>query len=113
MTLVEQGNEELANEIACVGAGLGSAGRSNEDELGCVRARLGGSFDHTSELHVMKFKKAMRSADKEHWVMAVDEEHYWMWKHKVWEPVKHKDILADAKVLTSSWAMKKKSNGKF
>ena len=36
-----------------------------------------------------------------------------MKKHKVLEAVKQEDVPADAKVLTSTWAMKKKSNGKF
>ena len=36
-----------------------------------------------------------------------------MKKHKVWEVEKREDVPADAKVLTLTWAMKKKSNGKF
>ena len=36
-----------------------------------------------------------------------------MKKHKVWEAVKQEDVPADAKVLTSTWAMKKKGNSKF
>ena len=33
-------------------------------------------------------------------------------KYKVFQPVKIKDVPRQAKVLTSTWAMKKKSNGK-
>ena len=111
--LAEQGEEGLDNEIACVSAGLGSAALSDSDELGCVGAGIGGGFDHTSELHVMKFKQAMKSVDKENWEKAVDEEHERMVKHKVWQAVKRDNVPPNAKVLTSTWAMKKKSNGKF
>ena len=73
--MADQGEECLDNEIVCVSAGLGSAGMSSKDELGCVGAGLGGGFDHMSELHVMKFKQAMKLADKENWEKAVNEEH--------------------------------------
>ena len=36
-----------------------------------------------------------------------------MQQHKVWMPVSIDDIEDDAKVLTSTWAMKKKSNGTY
>jgi len=111
--MAEQGKEGLNNEIACVSSGLGSAEMSDKDELGCVGAGLGGGFDHRAELHVMKFKQAMKTVDKEHWQRAVGEEHARMQKHKVWEAVKREEVPADVKVLTSTWAMKKKSNGKF
>ena len=111
--MADQEEEGLDNEIACVSAGLGSAGMSNKDELGCVGAGLGSGFDHTSELHDMKFKQAMKLVDKKNWEKAVNEEHKLMKKHKVWEEVKREDVPADAKVLTLTWAMKKKSKGKF
>ena len=63
--LAAQGDLELESKIACVAMGLRSTGISNVDELGCVGAGLGGGFNHTSELHVMKFKQAMRSTNKE------------------------------------------------
>ena len=87
--------------------GLGSTGVSDVDELGCVRAGLGGRFDLMLELHVMKFKQAMQSADKDYWIRAINKELEQMHKHKVWH------VPKDAKVLTSTWAMKKTSNGKF
>ena len=82
-----QGDSELESEIACVAMGLGSTGISDGDELGCVGAGLGRGFDHTSELHVMKFKQGMRLSDKEHWMKAINEKHEQMHKHKVWKPV--------------------------
>ena len=34
-------------------------GETNNINIAAVRARLGGEFDHTSELKLMKFKEAM------------------------------------------------------
>lgn len=34
-------------------------------------------------------------------------------KHKAFEPVKLEDVPKGEKILTTTWAMKKKSNGKF
>ena len=105
--LAENGATDLESEVACVTMGLGSAGVSDVDELGCVGAGLGGRFDHMLELHVMKFKQAMQLAAKDHWIKAINKELERMYKHKVWH------IPKDAKVLTSTWAMKKTNNGKF
>jgi hypothetical protein len=43
--------------------------------LGLVGAGLGGGFQDTHELHVMKYDQAMNSKDKKLWVKAVDKEH--------------------------------------
>ena len=85
--LAAQGASDLKSEIARVATGLGSTGISNMDKLGFVGAGLGGGFNHTSELHAMKFKQAMRSTDKEQWMKAVDKEHERIRKHKVWKLV--------------------------
>ena len=61
----------------------------------------------------MKFKEAMKTPDKEHWLEAVEEEHNKMVKLKVWKAILRKDIPAAAKILSSTWAMKKKANGQF
>ena len=36
-----------------------------------------------------------------------------MMKHKVWEPVPIESVPKDLKILTSTWAMKKKVNGMY
>lgn len=82
-------------------------------ELSCVGAGIGGGFDKTQELHVMKYDEAMTTPDKEKWKQAVDEEHDRMVKHGVFEPVPVNKIPADTKVISSTWAMKKKSNGVY
>jgi galactokinase/mevalonate kinase-like predicted kinase len=80
-----------------------------EAEIMLVGAGIGGGFNHTSELIPMKYNEAMSSKDSEQWKKAVEEEHQRMVDHKV----KKKDVPQGTKVLSSTWAMKKKSNGKF
>ncbi|MGH7955289.1 MAG: reverse transcriptase domain-containing protein [Gloeomargaritales cyanobacterium] len=82
-------------------------------EIACVGAGLGGGFMNTQELHVMKYSEAMKGPDKDKWEKAVEEEHDRMLKHKVWKVVPKQEVPKNAKVLTSTWAMKKKSNGTF
>ena len=61
-------------------------------EFGCVGAGIGGGFDHTSELHVMKYGEAMASSDKKHWDDSVVEEHNRMLKHDVFEPTPRSEV---------------------
>jgi hypothetical protein len=82
-------------------------------EFAFVGAGLGGGFMNTSELHVMKYKEAIASSNCDKWQKAVDEEHERMLKHNVWKPVLRKNVPEGAKILTSTWAMKKKANGKY
>ena len=55
----------------------------------------------------------MGTEDKEKWNNAVEDEHDRFIKHKVFELVKLINVPKGAKMLTSIWAMKKKSNGTF
>jgi hypothetical protein len=62
----------------------------------------------------LKYKEAMRSADQEHWTNTINEEHERMIENKVWKTIKQKDLLADAKLISTTWVMKKKkANGKY
>ena len=70
-------------------------------------------FTHTSELKVMKFKEAMAGLDKKKWETAVEEEHNKFEKYRVFENVKMEDVPIDAKVMTLTWAMKKKASGVY
>ena len=65
------------------------------------------------ELHVMKYKEAMHTPDKDKWTIAVKEELHKFKEHDVFEPVKLTDVPIGAKMLTTTWAMKKKSNGTY
>jgi Reverse transcriptase (RNA-dependent DNA polymerase) len=67
----------------------------------------------TEELHVMKYNEAMKLKDKESWIKAVQEEHDRMIKSGVWTAVNKDTLKATNKVLTTTWAMKKKPNGSY
>ena len=87
--------------------------RLTDEGVACVGAGIGGGYASTTELKPMKYKEAMRSRDREEWKKAVEEEHNNMKKYNVWTPVQIKDVPTNAKILTSTWAMKKKANGTF
>lgn len=85
-----------------------------EPEFSCVGAGIGGGFADTSELHVMKYNEAMQMADAkevEEWHDAVAEEKERMDLHGVFQAVPMNEVPKGAKILTSTWAMKKKANG--
>ena len=86
---------------------------NDEIEYLGVGAGIGGGFEHTEELKPMKYKEAMATKDKVQWQKAVDEEHKRMVKHKVWEAVLRKDLPQAEKIISTTWAMKKKSSGTF
>jgi Reverse transcriptase (RNA-dependent DNA polymerase) len=60
-----------------------------------------------------KFKDAMRSDDKDKWKEAVEAEFQRMINNKVWIPIKISDLPENSKILSSTWAMKKKADGQF
>ena len=55
----------------------------------------------------------MKTPDKKKWGKAVKEEHDRMVKMNVWEAKKNTGIPNNVKLSTSTWAIKKKSNGIF
>jgi hypothetical protein len=82
-------------------------------EYAAVGAGIGGGFDNTNELCVMKYSEAVHGPDKKKWTKAVQEEHNRMLKFGVWEDVRRKDVSAATKSITSTWAMKKKASGTY
>jgi hypothetical protein len=84
-----------------------------KNEVNCVGAGLEGGFANTKELHVMKYKQAMATEDVKQWERAVNEEHDRMVKHWAWQAILIKDIPQDVKIMTLTWALKKKANGSF
>jgi hypothetical protein len=44
-------------------------------EMLCVGAGIGEGILHTNELHVLKYKEAMRGTNLEHWTNAINKEH--------------------------------------
>jgi hypothetical protein len=87
--------------------GLSMYGLSHE--LAAV-GTTGAEFNNTADLKPMKYEDAMNRSDWEEWIEAVKAEHDRFVKHQVWEPVPLDSIPADAKLLSSTWAMKQKSN---
>ena len=74
---------------------------------------VGGGFSNTTELKVVKYDEAMKSGDVDKWHDAVQEEHNKFKKTKVDRPVPRSNVPRWAKILTSTWAMKKKPNVVF
>jgi hypothetical protein len=83
------------------------------EEYAAVGAGIGGGFENTDELRVMKYDAALHGPDKIKWEKAVIEEHNRMLKFNVWKAVRRMDMSAATKVITSTWAMKKKASGMF
>jgi hypothetical protein len=88
-------------------------GEFRKGELACVGAGLGGGFETTEELRPLKYDEAMATEDREKWTKAVEEEYKRMVDYSVFEPVPRSGLPDGAKILTSTWAMKKKANGVF
>jgi hypothetical protein len=55
----------------------------------------------------------MKGPDKQKCENAVFEAHERMVKNQVWTEVHKKDVPRNAKLMSSTWAMKKKSNGTY
>jgi hypothetical protein len=87
--------DEMLNEFTLVGAGLG------------------GGFENTMELKVLNYKQAIESADSAKWKEAVEEEYKRMISNNVWQAINKNQVPAGAKILTCTWAMKKKANGVY
>ena len=58
----------------------------------------------------MTNQEAMNSKDRVKWRKTIEEEHERMIKNKVWKPVDRFTLPEDAKIIDSTWVMKKKSN---
>lgn len=82
-------------------------------EFANVGAGIGGGFGNTSELKVMKYDEAINGPDGKAWAEEIDNEHERMVKNKAWEVVKREDVPKGMKIIDSTWACKKKSNGKL
>ena len=99
--LCELDNEEIAAAMMTV----------ENIELSNVGAGLGGGFGNTSELRVMNYKEAMRSPDREAWIEEIGNEKRRFDKFKAVTPVPRDQVPVGSKILTTTWAMKKKTNG--
>ena len=59
----------------------------------------------------MNYAEAMATAQKKDWEASVNKEYRRMEEMGVWKVMDKEDIPKDAKVLTSTWAMKQKASG--
>jgi hypothetical protein len=82
-------------------------------EMLCIGVGIGEVILQTGELHVLNYKNAMTGDDRENWKKAIDKEHERMIENKVWIPRKLKDLPINAKLWTTTWAMKKKANRQY
>ena len=80
-------------------------------ELALVGAGIGGGYENTSELRVMNYKEAMSSKDAAGWKVEVGEEKKRFDKFDVFTPIKKSLLPRNAKIMTTTWAMKQKANG--
>eukprot|EP00984_Skeletonema_dohrnii_P034690 scaffold33638_cov142-Skeletonema_dohrnii-CCMP3373.AAC.8 len=80
-------------------------------ESNLVGAGIGGGFEHTSELKTLNYKQAMSSDDAEDWKVEVVNEKARFDKYGVFTAVKRSELPDNAKVLTTMWVFKKKTNG--
>ena len=78
-----------------------------------VGAGVGGGFAHTTELHVLNYKQAMASKDREDWIKEVRNEKRRFDKYNAFTAKKRSEVPQGVKIMSTVWAMKKKSNGKL
>ena len=76
-----------------------------------IGAGVGGGFENTKELRVMKYDKAVNGPDQVAWKAEVKKEHQQMVSNVVFEAFKMADLPKGTKVIDTTWAMKKKSSG--
>ncbi len=73
-------------------------------------AGVGGGFTNTNELCVMKDHEAINGPDGKKWKTKVKTEHGRMVESGVFEKVKLSELPNEAKIIHTTWAMKKKCN---
>ena len=76
-----------------------------------VGAGIDGGFENTEELKPMKYKKAISGPDGEAWKVEILSEYKRMVTNNIFEAVNSKDLPPGTKIIDSTWACKKKSNG--
>jgi hypothetical protein len=79
-------------------------------ELALIGAGVSGGIKHTSELKVLNYKKAMQSPGAEEWCKEIRNEKAQFDKYNALTAVPRSSLPKGAKVLTTTWAMKLKSN---
>jgi hypothetical protein len=78
-----------------------------------VSAAIGEGIGHKGELKSVKCNEAMSGPEKEKWKKGIVEEHDRMIQNAVWIPVKLNTLPSKIKPLSTTWFMKKNTNGDF
>ena len=89
--------------------GLLSGHEYAEGEIYAVGAGTTGWFENTKKLKVLKFDEAVNGTEKSQWLKAVGEEFVRFQKNSCLEPVERIKVKPACTMMTSTWAMKKKS----
>ena len=110
---VEEDSQDEEEELAEACIGQINMQTLFSTEIGAVGASLGGGFENTAELKPMKYDQAMAGPDKHHWEKAVVEEFERFQKHQAVEAVPRGKVPMNTRIMDSTWACKKKSNGTF
>ena len=109
--MAELDNDEIVAASIATDDVIASSMSMDIMDLLLVGAGIGGGFGDTSELNVMKYKEAMESKDGPAWKEEVGREKARFDKYNAVTPVPRRHIPDDAKVITSTWEMKRKTNG--
>jgi hypothetical protein len=64
-------------------------------------------------MHTVKYDEAMSSKDRSQWIEAVEQEYVNILHHGVFEPIELCKVPAGAKILSTTWVMKKKTGGRY
>jgi hypothetical protein len=75
--------------------------------MACVGMGLGGGFEDTHKLHVMKYNEAMATKDTKGWQASTDDKHVQMVKE--WKAIPPGAAPKGCKIINAMWAMKKKA----
>jgi hypothetical protein len=84
---------------------------NNISEYINVGAAMSGGFTNTNKLQVINFNEAINGPDGKKWKAEVKTEHGSMVKSGVFVKVKLCELPSEVKIIDTTWAMKKKSNG--
>ena len=76
-------------------------------------AGLGEGITNTCELKVLSYEEAMEQPDKTKWDESIGEEHQRMEDNGIFEAIPITQVPANADVIDSTWAMKKKASGVY
>ena len=82
-------------------------------EISLVGAGVGGGFGKTSELKVMNYQEAMQSPSAADWKVEVKKEKERFDKFNVVTVIPLSQVPKGHKIMTTTWAMKKKPSGKL